>query len=158
MAIHCFWGSLLCASVESWASADTVLSMPAARLWAASLCLETWCWGGYLNRCQLWLLCWLLRHLHHLLKGMYKLEVGRNIKGAPTWPKDASKITRFFALYAAPVALYIHNYSNFSDIFHLSFWLIFKHKALSSLHSRSRHAEMILKSSLDSWWYMARSV
>lgn len=154
MVIHCFWGSLLCASVESWASADTALSMPAARLRAASLCLETWCWGGYLNRRQLWLLCWLLRHLHHLLKGMYKLDVGRNIKGVPSWPKDASKMTCFLP-YAAPVAWYHHNNS---DMFHLLLWLIFKHKALSSLHSSSRHAEMILKSSLDSWWYMARSV
>lgn len=110
MVSHCFW---VCASEESWASADTALSMPAAQLRAASLCLETWCWGGYLNRRQLRLLCWLLRHLHHLLKGMYKLDIGRNIKGVPTWPKDAFKMTCLLP-YATPVAGDRHNNSIFT--------------------------------------------
>lgn len=109
----------VCASEESWASADTALSMPAARLRAASLCLETWCWGGYLNCRQLRLLCWLLRHLHHLLKGMYKLDIGRNIKGVPTLPKDVSKMTCILP-YATPVAGDRHNNSIFTYIFHLS--------------------------------------
>lgn len=93
----------VCASEKSRALADVALSMPAAWLQAASVCLEARWRGGYLNLRQLRVLCWFLAHLHHLLKGMYKLDVGRNIKGYQ--PSDESKITCIFPVYSTgPVA------------------------------------------------------
>lgn len=79
-------------SEKSWALADVMLSIPAAWLQAASVCLEARWRGGYLNLRQLWVLCWFLTHLHHLLKGMYKLDVGRNIKGYQTNPQMNPKL------------------------------------------------------------------
>lgn len=85
----------VCASEKSWALADAALSMPAAWLQAASVCLEARWRGGYLNLCQLRVLCWFLTHLHHLLKGMYKLDVGRNIKGYQPNPQMNPKLHAF---------------------------------------------------------------